>query len=122
MPQERLAGIILAAVGTFVFGLGLIYWLTSYESAGTVLLVAALGFAVIPGAFLWRHAVGSGSSSPEQAAPEPVGEFPEASVWPFVLAAGAAIAGVGLVFGPWTALPGAILIGVGFVGGVLESS
>ena len=121
MPQERLAGIILAAVGTFVFGLGLIYWLTSYESAGTVLLVAALGFAVIPGAFLWRHSRGS-EPAPSGSTPQPVGEFPEASVWPFVLAAGAAIAGVGLVFGPWTALPGAILIGVGFVGGVLESS
>jgi hypothetical protein len=42
-------------------------------------------------------------------------------MWPIVLAGGAALSGVGLVFGLWSALPGVMLLLVAFVGATLES-
>jgi hypothetical protein len=111
----RDAAFALIGVSLFIVGLGIIYWFTSYEPSGTVLLCAAIGLAVIPGLFLLRHAPSSDISS------DHVGLFPESSVWPLVLALGAVGSGIGLVFGLWTALPGVVLLGVGLVGGILQS-
>lgn len=120
-------GLIFAGITAFTAVLGGIYWLTSYEWAGAVLLAFTIGLGVIPGAFLLFHARRSGpgpDSDPDadvQDGAGVVGSFPESSIWPVVIAAGAALAGVGLVFGAWSALPGVILLSVAFVGGALES-
>jgi hypothetical protein len=120
-------GLVFAGTGLFLAVIGGIYWFTSYDPAGTVPLVLGLGLGVIPGAFLlWRAGTGPAlaedraDADPGDAA-GPVGTFPESSVWPIVLAGGAALSGVGLVFGLWSALPGAMLLVVAFVGATLES-
>jgi hypothetical protein len=112
---------VFVGSSAFIVGIGIIYWFTSYEPSGTVLLLTGAGLAFIPGLFLLRR----GPREPADPLPGEgagvVGAFPGTSVWPFVLAAGAALAGIGLVFGPWTALPGVLLVLAAFVGGTLES-
>jgi len=120
-------GLVFVGTGLFLALIGGIYWFTSYDPAGTVPLVLGLGLGVIPGAFLlWR--AGAGPALAEDRADAdpgdgagPVGTFPASSVWPIVLAGGAALSGVGLVFGLWSALPGVMLLLVAFVGATLES-
>jgi hypothetical protein len=123
----KVQGLVFVATAVFMVGIGLIYWFTSYEPSGTVLLLLCVGLGVIPGAYLLgksRRAPALPEDRPD-ASPDDltgrVGSFPESSVWPLVLALGAAITGIGLVFGVWAALPGAVILAIAFVGATLES-
>ena len=108
--------------------LGLIYWFTSYEPTGTTLLGVAAVFGAFPGVYLLRRSRQMTPRPEDRPDADPgdgagvVGSFPESSVWPFVVAGGAALSGVGLVFGLWAAAPGVILLAIAFVGATLESS
>jgi hypothetical protein len=123
----KIQGIAFLATAAFMGVIGAVYWFTSYEPTGTMLLALAAVLALIPGAFLTWKAVRSepGPSDREDAEPDEaagtIGSFPESSVWPVVLAAGTALAVVGLVFGLWAGVPGAVIVVVAFVGAVLES-
>jgi uncharacterized membrane protein len=119
-------GSIFAGLAVFFLVIATIYWFTSYEDAGSVLLLSTSILGVIPGAYLIltsrRH-----PPRPEDKAEASVadgagrvGSFPEYSVWPVVLGLGLAIAAVGLVFGIWASLPGLILVVVGVPGAILE--
>lgn len=119
-------GTILAGVATFFFVIATVYWFTSYEDAGSVLLITTTGLGVIPGAWLiWisrRHpprledrtdatiAEGAGR----------IGSFPESSVWPLGFAGGLCLLALGLVYGVWMALPGLLIILISVIGAVLE--
>ena len=120
-------GLVFVGTAVFMAVIGLIYWFTSYEASGTTMLGLTLGIGLIPGVALLRWSRRSRMLPGDRADADPddmdgaLGSFPESSVWPVVLAAGAAMTGIGLVFGVWASLPGALLILVAFVGGVLES-
>jgi hypothetical protein len=120
-------GLVFVATAAFMVTIGLIYWFTSYEPSGTVLLLLCVGLGVIPGTYLLQKSRRSPAlpedrpdATPDELAGR-IGSFPESSVWPFVLAIGAAITGVGLVFGIWATVPGVVILGVAFVGASLES-
>jgi cytochrome c oxidase subunit IV len=120
-------GLVFVATAAFLVTIGLIYWFTSYEPSGTVLLLLCVGLGVIPGTYLLQRSRRAPAlpedrpdASPDELAGR-IGSFPESSVWPFVLAIGAAITGVGLVFGIWATVPGVVVLGVAFVGASLES-
>ena len=121
----RVQALVFVATGVFLALIGAIYWFTSYEPAGTVLLV--LGLAVIPGVFLLRRTASAPVLAEDRADADPgdgagpLGTFPASSVWPVVFAGGAALTGIGLVFGAWAALPGLLTVIVAFVGATLES-
>jgi H+/Cl- antiporter ClcA len=123
----REQGLVFVATAMFMVTIGVIYWFTSYEPTGTVLLLLCVGLGLIPGSYLlWRsrRAPALPEDRPDADASDMagrVGSFPESSVWPLVLAAGAAMTGIGLVFGAWAGLPGAIVLVAAFVGGTLES-
>ena len=123
----RVQALVFVGTGAFLALIGAIYWFSSYEPAGTVLLVLGLGLGVIPGAYLlWRTASAPALAEDRADADPgdgagPLGTFPASSVWPVVLAGGVALTGVGLVFGVWAALPGLIFVVVAFVGATLES-
>ncbi len=51
----------------------------------------------------------------------PVGWFPHSSIWPLVLGLGATLVGMGLVYGPWFAILGGLLVFTGVVGLAIES-
>lgn len=114
----------------WVVGSAIVYWFVAYEPAGTVLLLA-LGLAIVAlisvvayearqtiddvrpagGPLdLLNRVVGFHESALES---PPLGadprKVPLASVWPILAAAAMVTVGLGLIYGPWLALPGLAL-------------
>lgn len=121
----RVEGLVFAGTAAFFTALATIYWFTSYEEAGSVMLAFSIGFGLMPCVWLlWW----SGRMRPrpedrdaDQAeAAGPVGRFPGPTVWPVTLAAGAVLAANGIAFGIWPAVPGFVLI-VLAAGGAITS-
>ena len=119
-------GAIFVGIASFFTVIAAIYWFTSYEVAGSVLLLLTAGLGAIPGAWLVFRSrklpprLEDQEDGDAAAGAGPVGTFPESSVWPFVFALGLALAGVGFVFGVWFALPGLPLAIAGVAGGIAE--
>jgi hypothetical protein len=118
--------------------IGIVYWAVSYEVAGSVMLAfvvlatgLVVGFVAIT-VRATRNELGAGAGGPAsrlavalvrsvgfvepRSAPdeEPLaaglGRFPRGSAWPAIGAAGALLAGFGLVYGPWLLLPGIAIV------------
>lgn len=132
---EELRFFLRTALYTVV--IGVIYWLVSYEIAGSVMLAfvsLATGLVVVvcfiavaathdeldPGVGGAVHrialAVGRlvGFSDPRrEAAQEPLAAglepIPSGSIWPLLAAAAAMMLGLALVYGPWLLAPGVVL-------------
>jgi hypothetical protein len=119
-------GAIFVGIAAFFTVIAAVYWFTSYEEAGSVLLLLAAGLGAIPGAWLILVSRRTPPRLEDQedadaaAGAGPVGTFPESSVWPLVFALGIALAGVGFVFGVWFALPGLPLALAGVAGAIAE--
>ena len=122
-PRRRLPAEvgILGAMSAYAFFLGVVYWLVSYEVAGTVLL---LGFGLATGigfAVLRLGARDAERRHPDRAGPEAAegpfhdesGAIPTRSIAPLVVGFGVAVAALGLVFGVWFLIGGAIPIVAG---------
>ena len=120
--------------------IGIIYWLLSYEWAGSVMLAfvaLATGLVVLVFFLLVRATRGpltDGADGPMRrlglalarvvgfaeprgpAGAEPLAAglepIPLGSIWPLVAAAAASMIGLGLVYGPWLSLPGVALLAV----------
>ena len=113
-------------IGLFTIGAGIVYWFLSYEAAGSLMLVL-VGVATVVLISLLRpfsdeRATGSGplgiardlltfedrgdDPSPIELA-DPT--FPSLSLQPVMLSVGAGAVAVGMVFGAWLWIPGAIL-------------
>jgi hypothetical protein len=114
----------------FVGVLAAIYWFTSYEAAGAILLlVGAAMYATLSGYFyVQSRRLRRGPPRPEDtevpAPPDgdvPVGYFPVASVWPAALAVGAVNLALGLVFGYWFFAIAAILVIGAIIGYSVEA-
>lgn len=121
----------------YVAGAGLVYWLLSYEAAGTVLL-AALLVAIV--AFVGVGLAFAGTGMPDDGrrvgilgrvnrligfherpdTPGPLEGGPElvplSSAWPVVTAAAFVLVGLGLIFGTWLIVPGVALLVIGGLG------
>lgn len=124
----RTAGYVAIAGG--------VYWLVSYEPAGTVLLgalVLAIAAFIAVGAFFSRSpSEPGGATGPlgwlnrwigfheqvDAAAPMAGGPeiVPLSSSWPVVAALAMVIVGLGLIFGPWLLVPGVVLLAIGGIG------
>jgi hypothetical protein len=107
----------------FVGVLATIYWFTSYEDAGTTLLILGAGMYTIMGGYMFvqsrrlRDQPRPEDSDTGTTAGEvtPVGYFPAASVWPAAMGLGAVVTTLGLVFGYWFFIIAAIL----FIGAII---
>jgi hypothetical protein len=118
---------VLLFIG-FFFGLvGLIYWLTSYEDAGSIMLLGTFLLGSVPGFyyFWWSRRMSPRASDNPEASLEDgagvVGAFPGSSIWPFVLGLGATFVALALVFGAWTLGVGLFLAIAALVGVIFES-
>jgi hypothetical protein len=124
---------VFLVIGAGVGSLGLIYWATAYEEAGTVMLIVATVLALWVAVYLWlreRQAgdlgdagtvagVGAGAGAAGEQAVEPY--LPHASVWPFAIGLGAAGLGVGLVLGLWVIVPGVGVMALGLGGFIRQT-
>jgi hypothetical protein len=124
---------VFLVIGAGVGSLGLIYWATAYEEAGTVMLIVATVLALWVAVYLWlreRHAgdlgdagtvpgVGVGAGAAGEHGVEPY--LPHASVWPFAIGLGAAALGVGLVLGLWVIVPGVGVMALGLGGFIRQT-
>jgi Cytochrome c oxidase subunit IV len=139
--DRKVPGRVFLVIGAGVGSLGVIYWATAYEEAGTVMLIVATILALWVAVYLWlreRHveagdraalapagaadeaeeADAAGSLAGEHAAEQ---YLPHASVWPFAIGLGAAALGVGLVLGLWVAVPGLGIMALGLGGFIRQT-
>jgi hypothetical protein len=122
----KVAGRLFIGAGIFLGFLFAVYWLTSYEPAGTTLLALAAAACLFIGVYLWLQLRRGGELSEDRpdAGPEesagPVVAVPAPSLWPVGLAFGAGTFAAGLVMGPWLLATGAIILVVAIVGVALK--
>lgn len=115
----------MAGTGAFIVPFAVIYWFLSYEDAGTALLVAVSVALLFLGAYLWFTSrrlppLPEDRTDGVVADEDVVGVFPSRSLWPLVLGIGAMLAGLGLAYSGWLALPGAAIVLFAIGGLVLE--
>lgn len=123
----RVEAIFLLFIALFGAVVAAIYWFTAYDDGGAIMLVGVGLLGLLPGSYyLWwskrmrPRAEDRSDASLEQGAGY-VGAFPSSSIWPFVLGAGAAMVGLALVFGFWTAIFGFCLAISAVIGIAVES-
>ena len=126
-------------IGLFIVGVLVAYWLLSYEPAGSALLLFLALALLVFSAWValqrpraWRDALRVPGRSPltragrsmvavlglpdgprDDDAPLEAGAepLPPSSVWPFLAGLAVLLVSLGLVYGPWLALPGIVLGG-----------
>jgi hypothetical protein len=126
-PRQRFAAevAIYAALSVFLIGGGVIYGVWSGEETGTVLLVLTGVFAAIVAGYLGlqdrleRRTARAGTT--ESGPVEEEQFLPLASVWPFEMGAGMALALSGVVLGWAIFVPGVILVVHALVGWTVQS-
>src|ERR1700676_4806037 len=105
----KIESYVLLFVAAFCALAGAIYWFTGYEDGGTVMLAACALLGLLPGGYyLWWSKRMTPRAEDDPMATQAtgagvVGAFPSSSIWPFVLGLAAALVGLSLVFGFWTA-------------------
>ena len=112
---------VFLGVTAFFVVIGVIYWFTSYETAGSVMLAASALMGVVAGGSIWwlsRHSPPRAEDDPDADIAQgagPIGVFPMQSAWPFAVGLSGAVFASGFAFGVWLVMVG----GVGFVLSVL---
>ena len=123
----RIEALVLLLVGIFFGMIGIIYWFTSYEQSGTMMLVGSCALGLLPGSyyFYWHRRMGDRLEDRNDASIEEgegvINSFPGSSIWPFILGAGAFFTVMALVFGMWLLMIGASLIITALIGVTVES-
>lgn len=117
-----------AGIGAFFAAAAVLYWLTSYENAGSTMLALAAGLAFFAGAYLFVQdrklaRAGDDSSATEASGShDQPGHFaPHASIWPFGIGVGAYLVTNGLILGIWFLLPGLVVLAASAAGYSLQS-
>jgi hypothetical protein len=123
----KVSGRFLIFIGFFFGIIGIIYWFTSYEDAGSVMLAGSALLGLLPGGYyLWwsrrmRPLEGDVSDASVADGAGVIDSFPGSSIWPFLLGMGALFASLTFIFGLWLA-PIALALGLSaIIGGVIES-
>lgn len=122
----RTEGLIFAATAVFFAVVASLYWFTSYEEAGSTMLLLTVGLGLIPGVWLlwWSRRMPPRPEDRADADIEEgagaVGSFPGPTAWPATFALGAVLAANGLAFGIWPALPGLVLMSIAASGAILS--
>ncbi len=123
----KVEAVFLLFIAVFCAIVAAIYWGTSYEQSGTVMLAASCLLGLLPGSYyLWwsRRMDPRAEDDPAGTLEEGagvIGAFPGSSIWPFVFGLGAALIALAFVFGVWTATFGGSLIVTAVIGIIVES-
>ncbi len=123
----RIEALVLLGVAIFFGITGTVYWFTSYEDGGTMMLVGTCLLGLLPGSYYywWHRRMGDRPEDrPDATIEEGAGEiatFPGSSIWPFVLGMGAFMLVLAFAFGMWFFFPAAGLMLTALVGVTAES-
>jgi hypothetical protein len=123
----KIYGVFLAGIGVFFGVIGIIYWFTSYEDGGFLMLIGSALLGLFPGSYyLWWSSKMKPQPDDDAAADIAEGagtieSFPGSSIWPFILGMGALFTVLTFVFGLWLAPLGAALLLSGAIGATVES-
>lgn len=123
----KIEGRFLLGVALFFLVVFFVYWFTSYEDSGSVMLLGTAFLGLLPGSYLiwWSRHMRPRPEDRDDARIDEgsgyIGSFPDGSIWPFVIGISMGFIGLAFVFGVWTALIGGSLAISGFVGIILES-
>src|SRR5439155_3244095 len=113
---------VFLGVTAFFVVIGLVYWFTSYEDAGSVMLAASAGMGVIAGGailLLSRGAPPRAEDDPDADIAEGAGTvdvFPNETIWPFAVGLSGTLAASGFAFGSWLVLVGTGALALSLVG------
>ena len=112
----KVVGRTYLVLGVAVALIAAVYWFTSYENAGTVMLVLSAALALFIGVYLALTARRATSSAGGGGGEEPEPYLPHASVWPFFVGVAALITLNGLALGLFALVPGLIAMGIALLG------
>jgi hypothetical protein len=118
--------LVFLGTGAFFTAITAIYWFTSYESAGTTMLLLSVGLGFMPGLWLlwWSRRMAPRPEDLRDAdiadGSGEVGAFPGPTAWPVAIAIGAVLAANGIAFGIWPAVPGFVLIVLAACGAIMS--
>jgi len=123
----KIEALFLIGVGVFFGIVGAVYWFTSYEDGGTMILVGTCLLGLVPGSYymFWHRKMGNRLEDRSDATIEEgagvISSFPGSSIWPFVLGMGAFMTVLAFAFGIWFIFPAVGLILTALVGVTAES-
>ncbi len=123
----RVEALVLIGVAIFFVIIALIYWFTSYEDAGFLMLLGSFLLGLVPGSYYlwWSNRMKPRPEDRDDATVEEgagvIGSFPSSSIWPFVLGMGLFLVALSAVFGFWLAAPGLALVFSAAIGVTVES-
>jgi len=122
----KLEARILLLLGLFVAIMVAVYWPTSNEDGGSVMMVGAMLLGFLPGGYYyyWSRRMKPRPEDGDTTQEEGQGfiaAFPSTSIFPFVLGMGAWFVVLAIVFGIWFLIPGLALVVWAFLGATLES-
>jgi len=118
---------VLLGVATFFGIVGAVYWFTSYEDGGTMMLVGTCLLGLLPGTYYywWHRRMGDRPEDRNDATIEEgagqIATFPSSSIWPFVLGMGAFMLVLAFAFGSWFFFPAVGLMLTALIGVTAES-
>jgi Cytochrome c oxidase subunit IV len=130
--ERRVPLRIFGFIGAFLVAVGILYWVTSDEHAGTVMLLGAAILGLWIAAYLWlqfradeddsvRALPTARAEGDREASPHGGMYLPHASAWPFAIGLGGATIANGLVLGLWVTVPGVALLVLGIMGFARQS-
>ena len=123
----KIEALFLIGVGIFFGIVGAVYWFTSYEDGGTMMLAGTCLLGLVPGSYylFWHRKMGNRVEDRDDATIEEgagvISSFPGSSIWPFVLGMGAFMTVLAFAFGIWFIFPAVGLILTALVGVTAES-
>ncbi|MGH9046651.1 MAG: aa3-type cytochrome oxidase subunit IV [Acidimicrobiales bacterium] len=123
----RIEALVLLGVAIFFGVVGIIYWFTSYEDGGTMMLAGTCLLGLLPGSYYfgWHRRMGDRTEDrPDATIEDGAGEiatFPGSSIWPFVLGMGAFLLVLSFAFGIWFFPPAVGLMVTALLGVTAES-
>ncbi|MCU1453909.1 MAG: cytochrome oxidase subunit [Acidimicrobiales bacterium] len=118
--DQSVAWRMFVSIGAFVAVMAAIYWFTTYERAGSVMLTVSAILSLWAGTYLWLH--GRRPTSAEAASGDAaVTWLPHASAWPLGIGLAFALILNGLLIGVWFLVPGVTLLAISVMGFAMES-
>ena len=122
----KVEGTLFGIIGAFLAVVTVVYWFLSHDPTGTTALALAGGLGIMIAYYLLFTARRIEPRPEDRTDAEiadgagELGFFSPHSYWPVLVAAGAAVTGLGVIFGTWLALIGLVIVVITAAGFLFE--